>query len=146
MNEELTTFIIRELGKHHDRKKIIQRVCEQGGLNWKEAEQLVLLVEAQHKDIVVERQNPLLFLFSIGTLLMGIALLAFSLQIVATLFQKDVLWQVLTLQGGYDRLIGSAVGFGVTIGGLFIGLITGFSMTTAGAIGLWKTLSSIFPE
>jgi hypothetical protein len=33
MNEELTAFIIRELGKYRDRKNIIQKICERGELN-----------------------------------------------------------------------------------------------------------------
>ena len=38
MNEELTALIIKELKKHRDRTHVTQKVCERGGLNWKQAE------------------------------------------------------------------------------------------------------------
>src|SRR5574338_326457 len=106
MNEELTTFIIKELGKHHDRKEIVRKVCEQSPLDWKEAEQLIILVEAQHKRTIAVRQTPLLLFLSIGTLLIGIGLLAFNLEILFAFFQKDVLGQVLSLQSSYYRILG----------------------------------------
>ena len=55
MNEELTSLIIKELGKHRDRKEITRKVCEQAGLNWKEAEQLIVLVEARHRRTITTR-------------------------------------------------------------------------------------------
>jgi hypothetical protein len=131
MNEELTRFIIKELGKHHDRKEIIHKVCERGELNWKEAEQLIVLIEAQHKRAIAGRQTPLLLFLSIGTLLLGIGLLAFNLQVLSAFFQKDVLGQALSLQSSCYR-----------IGGL----ISGFGMTMGGMIGLWKAFGAIFPE
>jgi len=131
MNEELTTFIIKELGKHHDRKEIIRKVCEQGGLNWKEGERLLTLVEARHRSTIAARQTPLLLFLSIGTLFLGIGLMAFNMQILLAFFQKDVLAQILSLQGSYYR---------------FIGLITGLGMTIGSMVGLWKALGSVFPE
>ncbi len=131
MNEELTNIIIKELGKHHDRKEIARKVCEQGGLNWKEAEQLILLVEAQHKRTIAGRQTPLLLFLSIGTLLLGIGLLAFNMQILMAFFQKDILGQVLSLQSSYYRILG---------------LVTGLGMTVGGMVGLWKVFGAIFPD
>jgi len=131
MNEELTTFIVKELGKHHDRRDIIRKVCERGGLNWKEAEQLTILVEAQNKRTIAARQTPMLLFLSIGTLLIGIGLLAYNMQVLLAFFQKDLLQQVLSLQGSYYRIIG---------------LFTGLGMSVGGVVGLWKALGSIFPE
>ena len=131
MNEELTQFVIKELGKHHDRKEIIRKVCEQRGLNWKEAEQLIILVEAQHKRTIAVRQTPLLLFLSIGTLLIGIGLLAFNMQILLAFFHKDLIGQALSLQSSYYRLLGLVTGLGMTIGGL---------------AGLWKAFGAIFPE
>lgn len=131
MNEELTALIVKELSKHHNRKDIIHKVCEQGGLNWKEAEQLIALVEARHGRSIAGRQTPLLLFFSIGTLLLGIGLLAFNLQVLAAFFQKDVLGQVLSLQSGYYQILG---------------LITGLGMTAGGMAGLWKAFGAIFPD
>ena len=131
MNEELTTFIVKELGKQRSRQDIIQKVCERGGLNWKDAERLITLVEAQHKRTIATRQTPLLLFLSIGTLLIGIGLLAFNLQILLAFFQRDVLGQILSLQSSSYQIIG---------------LVTGLSMTVGGMVGLWKAFGAIFPE
>jgi len=131
MNEELTTLIIQELGKHHDRKEITRKICEQSQLNWQEAEQLIALVEAQHKRVIAGRQTPLLLFLSIGTLLLGIGLLAFNMEILMAFFQKDVLGQVLSLQSSYYRILG---------------LFTGMGMTAGGLVGLWRAFGAIFPD
>lgn len=131
MNEELTSLIIKELGKHHDRKEITRKICEQGGLNWKEAEQLIALVESQHRRTIATRQSPLLLFLSIGTLLLGLGLLAFNLQILFAFFQKDLVGQILSLQSSYYRILG---------------LITGLGMTTGGLAGLWSAFGALFPD
>lgn len=131
MNEELTTLIVKELGKQHNRQDIIQKVCERGGLDWKDAEQLITLVESQHKRTIATRQTPLLLFLSIGTLLIGIGLLAFNMKFLLTFFQKDVLGQILSLQSSYYQIIG---------------LVTGLGMTVGGVVGLWRAFGAIFPE
>ena len=133
MNEELIPFIIKELSKRRDRKDLVRKLSERAGLHRKEAERLVTLVEARHRRIIATTKHPtpwLLFL-SIGTLLLGIGLLAFNLQLVLAFLQKDVLAQVLSLQSNSYRVIG---------------LLTGFGMTVSGLIGLWKSFGIIFPE
>lgn len=131
MNEEITAFIIKELSKHHDRKDVTRKVCERGGLNWKQAEQLIILIEAKYRRTITVQQAPMLLFLSIGILLLGIGLLAFNLQILLAFFQKDVLQQVLSLQSSAYRIVGLITGFGMSIGGL---------------IGLWKSFETIFPE
>ena len=131
MNEELTAFIIKELSRHRNRKDIVQRICEREGLNWKDAERLITLVEANHSRTIATRQTPLLLFLSIGTLLLGIGLLVFNMQILLALFQNDVLGQLLSLQSSYYRMIGLLTGLGMTVGGL---------------VGLWKAFGAIFPE
>ena len=131
MNEELTTFIIRELSKNHNRQNIIRRVSESTGLTWKQAEQLTILVEAKHKRSVTVQQAPVLLFISIGILILGISLLGFNLQILLAFFQNDILSQILSVQSSAYRTIGLLTGFGMSIGGL---------------IGLWKSFEKIFPE
>jgi hypothetical protein len=131
MNEELTTFIITELGKHRDRANIVRRVCERGGLDWRDAERLIILIEARHKGRIVVRKSPWLLFLSIGALLLGIGLLAFNLQLVLAFFQKDVAAQILSLQSNAYRMMG---------------LITGLCMGIGGLVGLWKAFGDIFPE
>lgn len=131
MNEDLTAFIIKELGRHHERKEIIRKVCEQSKLTWKEAEQLTVLVEAQNKRTIAVQQTPFLLFLSIGTLLLGIGLLAYNIQILLAFFHRDVLGQILSAQSSYYRMMG---------------LITGLGMTGGGLFGLWKSLVVIFPD
>lgn len=131
MNDELTTLINKELGRQRSRQDIIQKVCERGELDWKDAERLISLVESQHKRTIATRQTPLLLFLSIGTLLIGIGLLAFNMQILLAFFQRDVLGQILSLQSSYYRIIG---------------LVTGLGMTVGGMVGLWKAFGAIFPE
>jgi len=123
MNEELTRLIIKELRKHRGRNALIKKVSEQGGLNWKQAEQLILLIEAQQKrTIAVQRTPPLLFL-SIVALLFGIGLLAVNIPILLGAFQNN--------PHSPDGMIE---------------LITGSGMIIAGMIGLWKAFGAIFPD
>ncbi|HET6823981.1 MAG TPA: hypothetical protein VFH34_15125 [Anaerolineales bacterium] len=133
MNEELTPFIIKELSKHRDRKDIVRRVCKQAGLHQKEAERLIILIEARHRRMLANRKNetPWLLFVSIGTLLLGIGLLGFNLQLVLAFFQKDVMEQILSLQSNSYQVTGLLTGLGMTVGGL---------------IGLWKSFGIIFPE
>ena len=131
MNQELTSFIIKELSKRRDRKDIVRKVCERAELAWKDAERLITLVEAQHRQSIKIPRTPWLLFLSIGTLLLGIALLAINLQIILAFFQKDVIDQVLGMHGNAYRVMG---------------FITGLGMTVVGLTGLWKAFGVIFPE
>lgn len=133
MNKDLTTFIIKELSKRPNRKEIIRNVCKKGGFPWKDAERLVILVEAQHKRTISEyrSQSPLLLFVSVATLLLGIGLLVYNMQTLFAFSPKDVLEQILSLQNNSYQLIELGTGLGLTIGGL---------------VGLWKALGAIFPN
>jgi hypothetical protein len=131
MNEELTCLIIKELRKHRGRKVIIQKVSERGGLNWKQAEQLVLLIEAQQKRTIAVQQTPPLLFLSIAALLLGIGLLAVNIPILLGAFQNDALGHLLSPQNG---------SYGI------FELITGLGMTVGGMIGLWKAFGAIFSD
>lgn len=133
MNKDLTTFIIKELSKRPNRKEIVQKVCKKGGFPWKDAERLVILVEAQHKRTISEyrSQSPLLLFVSVATLLLGIGLLVYNMQTLFVVSPKAVLEQILSLRNNSYQLIELGAGMGLTIGGL---------------VGLWKALGSIFPN
>ena len=131
MNQELTTFIIKELSQHRSRKVIVRKVCEQAELPWRDAERLVTLVEAQHRRTIRIPRTPWLLFLSIGTLLLGIGLLAFNLQMIQTFFQKDVIDQVLSLRRNSYQVMG---------------LLTGLVMTLGGLTGLWRAFGVMFPE
>lgn len=131
MNDELTPFIIKELSRQRNRRDIVQHVCKQGGLSWKQAQQLVILIEAKYNRASVVQQAPLLLFLSIGILILGIGLLGFNLHILLEFFQKDLLGQLASLHSGSYRILGLLTGLGMTIGGL---------------IGLWKSFATIFPR
>ena len=130
-NEELTELVIRELGKHHERRDIVARICEQSTLGWGEAEQLVAEVESQNKRKIAARQGPFLIFVSIGTLVIGLGLLIYNIELIAAIFNKDLLGQILSLRSGYLQLISLVTGLGMTVGGLY---------------GVWNALAALLPE
>lgn len=133
MNKDLTTFIVKELSKRPNRKEVVKKVCKRGGFPWKDAERLVILVEAQHKHEISEyrSQSPVLLFVSVAALLLGIGLLLYTLQMFFAVSPEDILAQAMSLRDNSYRLIELGGGVGMTVGGL---------------IGLWKALGSIFPN
>ena len=129
--EELIELVIRELGKHHERRDIVARICEQSTLGWEEAEQLVTEVESQYKRKIAARQGPFLVLVSIGTLVIGLGLLIYNIELIAAIFNKDLLGQILSLRSGYLQLVSLVTGLGMTVGGLY---------------GIWNALAALMPE
>ncbi len=125
MNEPLTQRVVNELSKHRSRNEIIRMLCEEGGMNWTAAEQFVKKVEAEHAHTIARKQGPLMIFLSIGSLLVGAALLAYGAEFFAALFQGDALSIILSARSAYLRLAGSVTGLGMVIGG-FIGLYDAF--------------------
>lgn len=131
MNEELITFIIKELGKPRDRKAIIRNVCVKSGLNWKAAEQYVTLIEVQHRRKLASRRTPILLFLSIVILLVGIGLLGFNIQALITFVQQNMPGQEANLQSNHFH---------------WTALLAGVAMTFTGLIGLWKAYGILFSE
>jgi hypothetical protein len=129
--EELTELVIKELGKHHERRDIVAKICEQSTLGWGEAEQLVAEVESQYKRKIAARQGPFLVLVSIGTLVIGLGLLIYNIELIAAIFNKDLLGQILSLRSGYLQLLSLVTGLGMTVGGLY---------------GIWNALAALMPD
>ena len=128
-DEELTNMIIKDLGRHHDRQEIARKICEQTNLSWGEAENLIAEVEAQNRRKIATRQGPLLMILSIGSLILGIGLLAYNMEILIAIFNADLMQQILSLRSGYYRLASLLTGLGMTVGGLY---------------GVWTTMASFF--
>lgn len=129
MDEQLTQKVVAQLSKQRSRNEIIRMVCEESGVNWSEAEQLVKEVEAQHAHAIARRQSPLMIFLSIGSLLIGAAMLAYSAEFFMALFHEQALEMILSARSGYLRLIGALTGTGMVVGGL---------------IGLYDTLVAFF--
>lgn len=130
-NEQLDNLIINELGRHRDRQEIVRKICDASSLTWGEAEKLITEVESQNKRKIAARQGPFLISVSIGTLLLGIGLLAYNMELFIAIFNKDLLEQILSLRSGYYRLAA---------------LITGLGMTAGGLYGSWTAIASLFPD
>ena len=131
MNEDLSTYFIKELGKPSARKAIVRKVCQRSGLNWRAAEQYVALVEAQYRRKMASRRTPALLFLSIIILLLGIGILGFNMQSMIVFFQQNLLGQVADLQGNDFHWTMLLTGLGLTVGGLF---------------GLWKAYGILFAE
>jgi hypothetical protein len=92
---------------------------------------LIADVEAQNKRTIAARQGPLLLFLSIGSLVLGIGLLVYNMELILAIFNRDLFGQMLGLQSGYYRLAALVTGLGMTIGGFY---------------GVWTTLASFFPD
>ncbi len=129
MDDELTQRVVKELARQRSRNEIIRTLCEESSMNWPEAEQFVKKVEAEHAHAIARKQGPLMVFLSIGSLLVGAALLAYGAEFFMALFQGDALSIILSARNAYLRLIGSLTGLGMVIGGL---------------IGLYNTMQRFF--
>ena len=125
MNEQITQRIVNDLAKQRSRNEIIRMVCEESSMNWGEAEQFVKTVEAEHAHTIARKQSPLMIFLSVGSVLIGAALLAYGAEFFIAFFKGDALSAILSVRSAYLRLAGSLTGLGMVVGGL-IGLYNTF--------------------
>lgn len=125
--QEATEFVIRELGKHHQKNDIIQKVCESvDGMNWGEAEKFVQRVEAENRSAIALKQSPLVTFIGISTVILGLGL---------------TLWVAFeTLQGYIIFFLSFPVPY---LGNVFYFLL-GLAMTGGGIWGMWDTIVRIW--
>ncbi len=126
MDEQLTRKVVDQLSKHHSSNEIVRMVCEETGVNWSEAEYMVKQVVTEHARTIVRRQSPLLIFLSIGSLLIGAAMLVYSAEFFIAFFQGQPWDMILSARTGYYRIIGALTGTGMVIGGL-LGLYNTFA-------------------
>ncbi len=128
--EQATQFVIKELGKHHNKNEIIVTLCEQMKINWRDAEKFISEVELQHKRSIASKQSPLIIFLSVMVLIGGLYLTInnglYFFQYFITTHDTFSITGALDLRILYLR-IGS--------------FITGISMFLGGAIGLGKLFS-----
>ena len=115
--EEITAYIVKELVIHHNPKDIALTLCEKTKMPWSDAEKLVRHVQSTHGQEIAVRQSPLLIIFSVGLLVVGLGSIVFGISII----DHD---------GSGNRLSTRMVFIG-------IGMILG------GIIGLWNTIASL---
>ncbi len=130
--EKAVEFVVRELGKHHNRNEIIVTLCEQIGINWQDAEKLVREVEIQHERRIAVRQSPIAIILGVGTVLVGIGLFLNGFFFFMRLFQE----------------LGGEFSFSIVLGLRYVyfeigQLITGLAMVLGGSIGSARVLSKV---
>ena len=127
MNEqEATDFVIRELGKHHQKNDIIQKLCELTSMNWGQAEKFIQQVEAQHGGKIAARQSPLIALLGIVFVLAGCGLTA------VTMYE--------TLRGTIIIFLNLPIPY---LGNIFY-IIIGLGLIAGGIRGTWSTIVKIW--
>ncbi len=127
MDEELMGRIVDELARHRSRNDIIQMLCEQEGLNWPDAEQLVKQVEAEQAHTIAGKQSPLIILLSTAIVAAGIGILYFTFPGIPVNYHGDLLGTLLIL-ADYPFMFG----------------ILGLSMIAGGLIGMYSHLLHYF--
>lgn len=119
--EKAVDFVVKELGKHHNRNEIIVTLCERMGINWQNAEKLVREVELQHGRRIAARQSPITLAIGVITVLVGIILLANGIFFFARLVQQQnselSIFTILNLRYAYFQVGELVTGFGMVLGG-----------------------------
>lgn len=126
--EDAVNFVVQALGKHQDKNEVIMALCQQTGMNWKQAEQFIKQVEVDHKSTITSRQTPLFIVMGITFIVIGCGLLIANIQFFITILQSDPSEIALAVRSAYFR-IGSVV--------------TGFGMVIGGIVGLWRAISDL---
>ena len=124
--QEATDFVIRELGKHHQKNDIIQKLCEATSMNWGQAEKFVYQVATQHGGQIARKQSPLIA--TMGTIFV-IAGFALSIWIIYVTLQGWIIF-FLTLPIPY---LGNIVYF-----------LTGLGLIAGGIRGMWDTITRMW--
>jgi hypothetical protein len=70
----LQNLVLKELGKNAKQSDVIMKVCEQTGLDWREAQRLAARIAAQHRRKIMARQNMVIIPLSLMALLAGLLL------------------------------------------------------------------------
>jgi hypothetical protein len=113
--EEITNYIVTELGKQRNPKDIAMAVCEKANMSWADAQKLVFEVRAGHREEIEARQNPIFIGFSVAFLILGIPFLC------------QGLW---------------AVSQGIITRAAAITLILGVVLSIGGIRGLWDIINT----
>ena len=124
--QEATEFVIRELGRHHQRNDIIQKLCETGGMNWSQAEKFLEMVETQNRSRIAAKQSPLVAVIGVFIVIAGLAIA------LVTIYE--------TLQGTIMFLLALPIPY---LGNLILILI-GIGMIAGGIRGMWDTIVRIW--
>ncbi len=83
-------FIIHELAEGHDADQVTSQVCEQFGMVWSDAQEMVKLAGSENATNIALRQAPWVFPLAIVTLLAGMMLAAYSLWLASLIASATI--------------------------------------------------------
>ncbi|MBC8504502.1 MAG: hypothetical protein ISR58_11450 [Anaerolineales bacterium] len=131
--DELSSYVIKELSSFEEINDIVFEICNRTGWDWRQGEEFVIEVQADHQRLVTRRRNRLLVPLGMAIFLAGAAL---------TLYTGDILWRDYnTIYSRYvsnEAIIEALINIFINNGYLFI---LGIGMLIGGAYGLGKTLT-----
>jgi hypothetical protein len=120
---EATDFVIRELGKLHQKNDIVQKLCDATSMNWGEAERFVQQVEAQNRGKIAQNQTPMVAILGGLTIIAGFAVSIF------------ILYQTLV-----NGLIIIFLRLPIPYLGNIVYFLIGVGMIAGGLRGIWDTI------
>jgi hypothetical protein len=132
--KELVEFVVSRLVSHARPNDVAYELCEQHGLSWTQAEALVHEVAVRQQQRIGRRQTPILLVVGLITILIGIALFAFSFLEVSP-FLQDFKALALAIPWLWWELVMMAIGTAMVIGGL-LGIWRALSPSRKGALAL----------
>lgn len=111
-SQAITDTIVRELGGHRSPDEVARIICEQYGLGWGEAEELVRRVSFERRSAIAGRRSPMMLVLIIGGLIGGIGLLSRFLIALLVIGPRAALSLGLIMQAGSGllMLIGALAG------------------------------------
>lgn len=127
---EVQKFVIKELGKNSKQSDVIVKVCERYGIDWKDAQRLVVRIHSQNRGTIASRQNRLLIPMSVLISVAGAALLFSGIMELFDLRK--------VLAGGSETQIFDATNYFVRR--TLPAAILGVGMMAGGLFGLTKAL------
>jgi hypothetical protein len=119
-NAEARAYVVRELGKHRNPKEVIFELCNEHGVEWKDAEGLVRDVQIYDEKHIARRQSPLLIILGFGALAGGFMLTGSGLYLIWEALFVETDTQLALIQSAYY---------------IFGAIVTGIAMIAGGVIG-----------
>lgn len=122
-DQDLTDYIIEQLGNHVSRNDLIFDICKRTGLPWSQVNDLITQVEQKDQKKIVLKQSPLLLIVALGIFLGGAFLACGALMYFLDLaragmfaldpfsLRRDFL-ATIRLFTGLAMIVGSSIGVG----------------------------------
>jgi hypothetical protein len=134
---ELCKWIITRLGRGMDRNDLLLEVCQKANLSWPEAEERVCEIEAAHSGEIARRQSPVIFILSLGGLLIGLGWAAWSLFGI-----YEIMYAIKPNASGDPNLIAGFAGMAYAFQYYLPSILGATGLCIGGTAGLLNTLDA----